>query len=245
MGRSEGKFTFFLGKKPKNFRKKGKIPPPIEYTSSGEDLCPVKSLSVYIHRTSSWRNKEKGDTKLFRSFISPHQAITTATISRWILTVLGNAGIDTSIFKAHSVRAASSSAARAKGASVETILGGGNWSQRSTWERFYHKPIFHKSVQDYLLWSRISWSPCCNCPTGTGPRGWPKGTTRGPRLSASSNLDRFCWWKIRRIFRARRVAPGDEKFRFSIRKIWKDLMVPITWSPRWSFSDLCNGRWLP
>jgi len=53
--------------------------------------------------------------------------------------MLNLAGIDTENFKPHSKRAASSSKAFSKGASLEDILNMGNWSNESVWQKHYHK----------------------------------------------------------------------------------------------------------
>ena len=50
-------------------------------------------------------------TKLLISYVKPHRAITSNTISRWIKQVLTLSGIDATIFKARSTRAASVSKA--------------------------------------------------------------------------------------------------------------------------------------
>ena len=68
-----------------------------------ECLCPVRSLNLYVERTRTLR----GDTEqLFISFIKPHHAVTSSTIARWLKQIMELAGIDTSVFKAHSVRSA-------------------------------------------------------------------------------------------------------------------------------------------
>ena len=54
---------------------------------------------------------------------------------------LEKSGVDTTLFKAHSVRGASGSMARAQGATLETILSRGNWSNKYTWHKFYNKNI--------------------------------------------------------------------------------------------------------
>ena len=46
-------------------------------------------------------------------------------------------GIDTSTFKAHSTRSASTSQAGLQNASIEDILKRGSWSNKSTGQRFY------------------------------------------------------------------------------------------------------------
>ena len=51
----------------------------------------------------------RGDTKLFFvSYSKPHRSVTSRTLTRWIKSVLTNAGVDPKIWAPHSVRAASS-----------------------------------------------------------------------------------------------------------------------------------------
>jgi len=54
--------------------------------------------------------------------------------------MLSEAGIDTEMFKAHSVRASSSAALR-KGVHISDILQTADWSKDSTFKRFYHRPV--------------------------------------------------------------------------------------------------------
>ena len=98
-------------------------------------ICPMSTVSAYITRTCNLRSPT--DFRLFISFVKPHGAVSPATISRWIKTVLSDVGIDTSIFKAHSVRRAATSAAYNKGVPVEHILKLANWSNESRFRRFY------------------------------------------------------------------------------------------------------------
>ena len=55
--------------------------------------------------------------------------------------VLTEAGINTSVFSAHSTRAASTSAAYNKGISIDKILAAAGWSTESTSSLFHRKPI--------------------------------------------------------------------------------------------------------
>ena len=47
--------------------------------------------------------------QLLLVFIKPHNPLSTGTVSRWVIQQLFSASVDTSKFKAHSVRSASSS----------------------------------------------------------------------------------------------------------------------------------------
>ena len=101
-------------------------------------LCVVDTLSTYLEKTKSLRGLE---TQLFISYQKPYRSVSSDTIRRWIKVVMEKAGIDTTIFKSHSTRAASSSAASAAGVPLDEILSQGGWSNCSTFKRFYHKPV--------------------------------------------------------------------------------------------------------
>ena len=101
-------------------------------------LCPFVCLSEYVKRTSELR---KGSYQLLVSFQKPHKPVSTDTISRWLKTVLEKSGIDTSVFKGHSTRAASTSAAAMCKVPLSTIMDNAGWSNATTFGKFYKKPI--------------------------------------------------------------------------------------------------------
>ena len=55
--------------------------------------------------------------------------------------VLKQLGINVERFKAHSTRCASSSKVQMSRLPVEQIFKRGNWSSKSTWQKFYNKNI--------------------------------------------------------------------------------------------------------
>ena len=71
----------------------------------------------------------------------PHKPISPSTIARWLKTILSKAGVDTEIFKAHSVQSASTSAAAMAGITTEDILKAADWSSETVFQKFYHKPV--------------------------------------------------------------------------------------------------------
>lgn len=77
--------------------------------------------------------------QLLISYQKPHKPVSTNTIARWLKNVMAKAGIDTSVYKAHSMRAAVTSAA--KKVPIDTILSTASWSSESTFAWFYDKPI--------------------------------------------------------------------------------------------------------
>ena len=116
-------------------------------------LCPVATLKAYEERTAPNRGSE---TKLFLALIKPYKAVTSSTIARWLKSLLEAAGIDTSIFNAHSVRGASSSAAANLGIITNDILKAADWSSESVFQRFYYKPTENPTFGRAVLSSRDS-----------------------------------------------------------------------------------------
>ena len=123
-----------------------------EYT---EDplLDPVAVLRHYLHTTKDTRVSEEQKKKLFLSFIRPHNPIAKNTIARWLKITLAEAGLDTGKYKAHSVRAASTSKASMKGLSTPMVLERANWARASTFKKFYHRTTTQTSdcYQDKVL----------------------------------------------------------------------------------------------
>lgn len=102
------------------------------------NLCVVQHLQDYIGRTSHLRGEAD---QLLIGYQKPHKPVSTNTIARWLKNVMAKAGIDTSVYKAHSTRAAVTSAAKGKQVPIDTILSTAGWSSESTFARFYDKPI--------------------------------------------------------------------------------------------------------
>uniref|UniRef100_A0A1X7UAY8 Tyr recombinase domain-containing protein n=1 Tax=Amphimedon queenslandica TaxID=400682 RepID=A0A1X7UAY8_AMPQE len=71
--------------------------------------------------------------------------------ARWLKQVMTAAGIDTIIFKAHSVRSASMSAASTAGVTTEDILNAADWSTESSFSRIYYKPVCNPVFASAIL----------------------------------------------------------------------------------------------
>ena len=141
----ENEVEFRLAEKPKHFRKKGRVPDPIIFRASGEELCPVRSLKYYLNMTRNARDNE-ASKKLFLSHILPNKSVGCDSLRRWLKEALKDAGIDTEVFQGHSIRAATSSKAAVRGMSMKEILGMGQWSTSSMWQRFYNKEIRYRKL---------------------------------------------------------------------------------------------------
>ena len=71
-------------------------------------LCVVHTLSIYLSRSEHLRNS----SQLSISTVRLHKAVTKDTIARWIKVTLRLAGTDVDMFKPHSTKAATTSAAQ-------------------------------------------------------------------------------------------------------------------------------------
>jgi hypothetical protein len=105
---------------------------------SDRRLCVYTVLKEYLFRR---RVKVFKVDKLLISYQKPHRPIGVSTISRWIRTVMQRAGIDTSVFKAHSTRAAATSKAKAQHVPVKEIMEKAGWSRETTFAKFYDKKV--------------------------------------------------------------------------------------------------------
>jgi hypothetical protein len=107
-----------------------------------------------LDKTKQFRNslpkEQRGN--LFLALKEPHKAVTSQTISHWIVQVIKDAYAKnestTSIkVRAHSTRAIGTSWALFKGTSVHEILESADWSLESTFSRFYLRELDVKVLQ--------------------------------------------------------------------------------------------------
>ena len=125
--------------------------------------CSLRNLSKIINYLRCLQTYQE-KTRVFRPILAPSQPnqlllsyrrpnapVKSCTIARWIKSVLGKAGIDTSIFKAHSTRSASTSRALSSGVPLEEVLKMADWSGPSTFNRFSYRPSFGNSFVRSVL----------------------------------------------------------------------------------------------
>ena len=117
----------------------GKHLAPIEIRSFSQDtrLCPITDIKHYITKTHSLRS----DSRLLISYTKPHKPVTNSTVARWIRSTLQDAGINVSIFSAHSSRTASTSYSANTQLPLADILQAGGWANARTFAEHYNKPI--------------------------------------------------------------------------------------------------------
>jgi hypothetical protein len=104
-------------------------------------ICVVRCLETYLEVTEGFRVSPEQQAKLMLSVRRPFKPVTPSTLSRWVVQVLTLAGVDTSVYKTHSTRSAVTAAARAQGSSLKQILASAFWRSKSTYRRYYRKPV--------------------------------------------------------------------------------------------------------
>ena len=95
-------------------------------------LCVIRTLREYMSR----RQDIVADS-LVLTHRKPRRPATKSSIARWLKQVLRLAGVDSSVFTAHSFRSSSTSSAKAAAIPIATILGKGQWTSERTWRNHY------------------------------------------------------------------------------------------------------------
>ena len=130
----EDKVTFSITEKLKHTRQ-GVHQQPLHFVAYKErKLCVLTHIKHYVEKTSSLRQ----DKQLPISFIRPHKAISKETISNWVTHFMKTAGIDTSVYKSHSTRAAMTSFLASKQIDIKKIFVAAGWSKEEIFRKFYN-----------------------------------------------------------------------------------------------------------
>ena len=107
-------------------------------------------VRVWVYRRRAVKYGRAMSHQLFLSH-KTGLPVAKATISRWIKEVMDMAGVDTSVFSPGSTCGASVSAAARKGASIDQILGAGDWTNTGTFERYYRRHVNDTPVGRLIL----------------------------------------------------------------------------------------------
>ncbi|KAL0151928.1 hypothetical protein M9458_052766 [Cirrhinus mrigala] len=131
-------------------------PPPF---SSSEDkrlnaLCPVRSLRVYIDRTSAFRRSDQ----LFISWAPPNTGnpISKQRLSHWLVEAISLAYESKGVrppegLRAHSTRAMAASWALFNGVSLQDICAAASWASPHTFVRYYRLDVTQTPVAHSVL----------------------------------------------------------------------------------------------
>jgi len=149
MLRSGNDILFHLDKHVKQTRAAIKSPIIRLYPyCENKNLCVITTLEHYLLKTESLRGNER---KLFISLQKPHSGVGVETISRWLKSVLYESGIDTSQFKSHSTRSASTTCALSNNVVLDDILNAAGWKNANTFGKYYQKIVITDSFSSGVL----------------------------------------------------------------------------------------------
>lgn len=81
--------------------------------------------------------------------VKPHKPVKACTVARWLKEMITRSGIDTELFKAHSVRGAATSKVAKAGLSAQQIMQRANWARVSPFKRYYKREI--QKFQDIVM----------------------------------------------------------------------------------------------
>ena len=98
-------------------------------------------LSTLIDENSLQVSLLKADDRssLFVSFRKPHNVVTSKTLSRWVCSLLADAGVDTTLFQSHATRSAAGAFLSNSLSSIQ-LCKIADWSSTSgTYEKFYQR----------------------------------------------------------------------------------------------------------
>lgn len=106
------------------------------------ELCIATTINHYLKVTEPHRQHIN---TLILTHKKPYHAASAQTISRWVKEILEKSGIDTDVFKSHSVRHAVTSAAFRSGLDIDLIRTTAGWTEKSSvFNIFYNLPLARK-----------------------------------------------------------------------------------------------------
>jgi hypothetical protein len=144
---------FIINSRLKTTRRvlKPKIVKCVNTDSPTFNVCDY--ILYYMNKTLGYRVAEvaKGRPKPTQLFLSwaTKRPVTKQTVARWLKYVLRLAGIQQ--YAAHSYRGAGLSHAFAKGVTIDQIVQAGDWTNATTFNRFYNRPPSSSNVPLTIL----------------------------------------------------------------------------------------------
>ncbi|XP_071137063.1 uncharacterized protein [Mytilus edulis] len=119
---------------------------------SKKKLCVISCIHEYELRTEHLRPVSKHEPDpLLRSTKKPFKGLSSQTVGNWIKWVMKEAGIDISLFQAHSCRMVSTSKAAMSGISMDDIMSMADWSNTRTFNKFYFRTNEKAGFADKVL----------------------------------------------------------------------------------------------
>ena len=106
-----------------------------------ESICPVRTVVEYIKATEQYRKSQNLILNCYKC-----GPVTTQMVCGYVKQTLKVAGINTTIFSAHSTRHSTSSKTFMKGVFLKDIWKKEGWKSASLFTRFYNLPILDSNT---------------------------------------------------------------------------------------------------
>ena len=99
-------YVFYVSKMMKTTIPNHHAQPLVLEAFPDKSLCIVDCLDIYLDRTNLIRENscDDGNQQMIISYHHPYKPVSKATVARYVKLFLGEAGIDTKVFTAHSTR---------------------------------------------------------------------------------------------------------------------------------------------
>jgi hypothetical protein len=165
-------------------------------------LCPVSTLYLFISKSNHLRVNLPIDHTLFLAHIDELKQVASirpSTMSSWVKSIMERLGVDTTIYKAHSIRSASSTKVAEKRCSIQAVKEHAGWSFNSnTSEIFYYKPTNQDSSSTAITHSIFSQAEnSIILDDGVEPTEIDLGTTNDPNVGETKSnnvMDARSWY---------------------------------------------------
>lgn len=123
-------------------------------------LCPVRHWKELRARQRSWPGADLSSAVWWKRFSTRSGgdakvvSLGSDAIAKNVLETMAAAGVNTSVFKTHSLRGAVVSKAREMGVSLEDVMRQGRWRSVSTVESFYDRSDSGQKVVGAVLFKK-------------------------------------------------------------------------------------------
>ena len=117
-------------------------------------LCPVRSLSAYVARTSQFVNRPR---RLFVSPGCPSRAMSKNGLSFFLREVIVQSGASSEAVaapRAHSIRGIATSSAFFRNWSLRSFLEAASWRSNTVFTPIY--VIYSLFLREFVLWAQLS-----------------------------------------------------------------------------------------
>eukprot|EP00698_Gefionella_okellyi_P013307 TRINITY_DN3636_c0_g1_i1.p1 TRINITY_DN3636_c0_g1~~TRINITY_DN3636_c0_g1_i1.p1 ORF type:complete len:1059 (+),score=66.35 TRINITY_DN3636_c0_g1_i1:334-3177(+) len=102
-------------------------------------ICPVRAMECWIRRSGPFRKSQDQKERMWLAANAAKGPISVRTIAKRVLMVMKAAGVDTTVFKVHSIRGAAVTKAVEAGQSREEIMAHARWKSSSVFEKYYNR----------------------------------------------------------------------------------------------------------